>query len=237
MKTTFRPPRFLVRNQLLILLRIPVQFSSVHTVMSNSLCPIDWSIRWPKDWRFSLNISPPMNIQHCFLLGCNGWIALQSKGLSSIFSNTTVQKHQFFDAQLSSQSSSHPYMTTGKTIALTRWTFVGKVTSLLLNVLSRLVITFLPRSKHLLISWLQSPSAVILESKKITSVTVSIASPSIYHEMKKHLLFRRKVMTNLDSTLNSRDITLPTKFCLVKTLVFPIVMYGCESWTVKKAEC
>ena len=57
------------------------------------------------------------------------------------------------------------------------------------------------------------------------------------HEMKKHLLFRRKVMTNLDSTLNSRDITLPTKFCLVKTLVFPIVMYGCESWTVKKAEC
>ena len=72
---------------------------------------------------------------------------------------------------------SHPYMTTGKTIALTRWTFVGKVMSLLLNMLSRLVITFLPRSKSLLISWLQSPSAVILEPKKIKSVTISTVSP------------------------------------------------------------
>ena len=78
----------------------------------------------------------------------------------------------FFTVQLS-----HPYMTTGKTIALTRWTFVGKVMSLLLNMLSRLVITFLPRSRHLLISWLQSPSAVILEPKKIKSATVSIVSP------------------------------------------------------------
>ena len=78
---------------------------------------------------------------------------------------------------------SHPYMTTGKTIALTRWTFVGKVMSLLLNMLSRLVITFLPRSKHLLISWLQSPSAVILEPKKVKSVTVSTVSPSVCHEV------------------------------------------------------
>ena len=78
---------------------------------------------------------------------------------------------------------SHPYITTGKTIALTRWTFVGKVMSLLYNMLSRLVIAFLPRSKHLLISWLQSPSAVILEPKKIKSVTVSIVSPSICHEV------------------------------------------------------
>ena len=77
---------------------------------------------------------------------------------------------------------SHPYMTTGKTIALTRWTFVGKVMSLLFKILSRLVITFLPRSKHLLISWLQSPSAVILEPKKIKSDTVSTVSPSICHE-------------------------------------------------------
>ena len=75
------------------------------------------------------------------------------------------------------------YMTTGKTIALTRWTFVGKVTSLLFNMLCRLVMTFLPRSKRLLISWLQSPSAVTLELKKIESVTVFIVSPSIYHEM------------------------------------------------------
>ena len=83
----------------------------------------------------------------------------------------------FFTVQLS-----HPYMTTGKTIALTRWTLVGKVMSLLLNMLSRLVITFLPRSKSLLISWLQSPSAVILEPPKIKSDTVSTVSPSISHE-------------------------------------------------------
>ena len=84
----------------------------------------------------------------------------------------------FFTVQLP-----HPYMTTGKTIALTRWTFVGKVMSLLFNMLSRLVITFLPRSKHLLISWLQSPTAVILEPPKIKSDTVSTVSPSICHEV------------------------------------------------------
>ena len=84
----------------------------------------------------------------------------------------------FFIIQLS-----HPYMTAGKTIALTRWTFVGKVMSLLFNMLSRLVIAFLPRSKHLLISWLQSPSAVILEPEKIKSATVSSGSPSICHEV------------------------------------------------------
>ena len=84
----------------------------------------------------------------------------------------------FFTIQLS-----HPFMTTGKTIALTRWTFVGKVMPLLLNMLSRLVITFLPRTKHLLISWLQSPSAVILEAPKIKSDTVSTVSPSISHEV------------------------------------------------------
>ena len=82
-----------------------------------------------------------------------------------------LQRSAFFIVQLS-----HPYMTTGKTVALTRWTFVGKVMSLLFNMLSRLVIAFLPRNKHLLISWLQSPSAMILESKK-KSVTVSIVSP------------------------------------------------------------
>ena len=84
----------------------------------------------------------------------------------------------FFMVQLS-----HPYMTTGKIIALTTWTFAGKVMSLLFNMLSRLVIAFFPRSKRLLISWLQSPPAVILEPKKIKSVTVSIASPSILHEL------------------------------------------------------
>ena len=89
-----------------------------------------------------------------------------------------LQCSAFFIVQLS-----HPYMTTGKTIALTRWTFVGKVMSLLFNTLSRLVIVLLPRSKGLLISWLQSPSAVILEPPKIKSVTVSTVSPSICHEV------------------------------------------------------
>ena len=89
-----------------------------------------------------------------------------------------LQCSAFFLVQLS-----HPYMTTGKIIALTRWTFVGKVMSLLFNMLSRFVIVFLPRSRCLLISWLQSPSAVILEPKKIKSVTVSIVSPSICHEV------------------------------------------------------
>ena len=113
----------------------------------------------------------PMNIQDWFALRWTGWISLQSKGLSRVFSNTTVQRRlllrcsAFFMVQLS-----HPYMTTGKTTALTRQTFVGKVVSLLFNILSRLVIAFLPRSNHLLISWLQSPSAVILEPKKIKSL-------------------------------------------------------------------
>ena len=89
-----------------------------------------------------------------------------------------LQCSAFFMIQIS-----YPYMTTGNTIALNRWTFVSKVTSLLFNMLSRLVIAFFPRNKHLLISWLQSPSAVILEPKKIKSVTVSIVSPSVCHEV------------------------------------------------------
>ena len=91
----------------------------------------------------------PVNIQDWFPLGWTGWISLQSKVLLRVFSNTTIQKYQFFSAQLSLQSNSHPYVTTGKTIAFTRRTFVGKVMSLLFNMLSRLVIAFLPRSKNL----------------------------------------------------------------------------------------
>ena len=124
-----------------------------------------------------------MNIQDWFPLGFTGLISLQSKGLSRVFSNTIFQKHQYFGAQLSYSPLSHPYMTIGKTIALPRQTFFDKVMALLFNMLSSLVITFLPRSKHLLFSWLQSQSAVILELPKIKSVTVSIVSPSICHEM------------------------------------------------------
>ena len=93
----------------------------------------------------------PVNIQDWFPLGWTGWISLQSKGLSRVFSNTTVQKHQFFGTRLSLVQLSHSHMTTGKTIALIGWTFVGKIMSPLFNILSRWVIVFLPRSKHLLI--------------------------------------------------------------------------------------
>ena len=108
----------------------------------------------------------PMNTQDWYPLGWTCWISLQSKGLSRVLqhhsSKASILRHSaFFTVQLS-----HPYMTTGKTIALTIWTFVSKAISLLLNMLSRLVITFLPRSKRLLISWLQSPSVVILEPPK-----------------------------------------------------------------------
>ena len=124
-------------------------------------------IRWPKYWSFSFSISPSneysglisFRIDWLDLLAVQGTLRSLLQHHSSKAS--VLRCSVFFIVQLS-----HPYMTTGKTIALTRWTFVGKVISLLLNMLSRLVITFLPRSKRLLISWLQLPSAVILEPKK-----------------------------------------------------------------------
>ena len=159
------------------LLLLPSIFPSIRIFSNESVL----RIRWPKYWSFSISSS---NEYSGLTLGLTGLISLQSKGLSRVFSNTTVQNHQFFSAQpFISSSSHHPYMTTGKTISLTRWTFVGKVMSLLFNMLSRLVIAFLPGSKRLLISWLQSPSAVILEPKKIKSFTVSVVSPSICHEV------------------------------------------------------
>ena len=124
-------------------------------------------IMWPKYWSFSFNISP--SNEHPGLISFRmDWLdllAVQGTLKSPLQHHSSkasiLRRSAFFTVQLS-----HPSMTTGKTIALTRWTFVGKVMPLLFNMLSRLVITFLPRSKHLLISWLQSPSAVILEPKK-----------------------------------------------------------------------
>ena len=126
---------------------------------------------------------PPMNTQDWSPSRWTGCISLQSEGHSKSLQQhsskaSILRRSAFFTVQLS-----HSYMTTGKTIALTRRTFVGKVMSLLFNMLSRLVITLLPRSKRLLISWLQSPSAVILEPKKMKSDTVSTVSPSISHEV------------------------------------------------------
>ena len=141
-------------------------------------------IRWPKYWSFSFRISP--SNEHPGLISFRlDWLDLLAvqgtlKSLLQHHSSkaSILWRSAFFTVQLS-----HPYMTTGKTLALTRRTFVGKVMSLLLNMLSRLVITFLPRRKYLLISWLQSPSAVILEPPKIKSDTVSTVSPSICHEV------------------------------------------------------
>ena len=135
-------------------------------------------------WSFSFSISP--SNEHPGLISFRmDWLDLLAvqgtlKNLLQHHSSkaSILRRSAFFTVQLS-----HPYMTTGKTIALTRRTFVGKAVSLLLNMLSRLVITFLPRSKRFLISWLQSPSAVILEPKKIKSDTVSTVSPSICHEV------------------------------------------------------
>ena len=126
-------------------------------------------MRWPKYWSFSFSIIPPKEIPGLisFRMDWLDFLAVQRtlKSLLQHHSSKTsiLQLSAFFTVQLS-----HPYMTTGKTIALTRWTLVGKVMSLLFNMLSRLVITFLSRSKHLLISWLQSPSAVILEPPKMS---------------------------------------------------------------------
>ena len=161
------------------LLLLPSIFPSIKVFSNESAL----HIRWPKYWSFSFNISP--SNEHPGLISFRmDWLDLLAvQGtLESLLqhynSKASILRHSaFFTVQLS-----YPYMTTGKTIALTRWTFVGKVTSLLFNMLPRLVIAFLPRSKHLLISWLQSPSAVILEPKKI-SQPVSTVSPSICHKV------------------------------------------------------
>ena len=139
-------------------------------------------IRWPKYWSFSFSISPSNEYSGLISLRIDwfGLLAVQGtlKSLLQHHSSkaSVFQCSAFFMIQLS-----YPHRTTGKTEALSRWTFVTKVTSLLFKMLSRLVIAFLPRSKRLLISWLQLPSAAILEPKKIKSVTISIVFPSICH--------------------------------------------------------
>ena len=141
-------------------------------------------IRWPKSWSFSFSIIPSKEIPGLISFRMDWLDLLAVQGtLKSLLQHHSskaliLQRSAFLTVQLS-----HPYMTTGKTIALTRRTSVGKVMSLLLNILSWLLITFLPRSKRLLISWLQSPSAVILEPKKIKSDTVSTVSSSTSHEV------------------------------------------------------
>ena len=140
-------------------------------------------MRWIKYWHFSFNISP--SNEHPGLVSFRmDWLDLLAvqgtlKSLQHLSSKASILQHSaFFTVQLS-----HPYMITGKTIALTRWTFVGKVMSLILNMLCTLVKTFLPRSKPFLILWLKSPSSVTLEPPKIKYDTISTVSPSISHEV------------------------------------------------------
>ena len=162
------------------LLLLPSIFPSVRVFSKDSvLC-----IRWPKYWIFSFSISPSNEYSGLISFRMDWLDLLAVQGtLKSLLQHhsskaSIIRCSAFFMVQLS-----HPYMTTGKTIALTKWTFVSKVMSLLFNMLSRMVKTFLPKSKHLLISCLQSPSAVILNPRKIKSDTVSTVSPSICHEV------------------------------------------------------
>ena len=150
-------------------------------VFSNNLT---LHMRWPKYWSFSFSINP--SNEHpgliCFRMDWLDLLAVQGT-LKSLLQHHSSKAPIFWHSAFFTVQHSHPYITTGKTIALTRWTIVGKVMSLLFNMLSKLVITFLPRSKRLLISWLPSPSAVTLEPKNIKSDTVSTVSPSISQEL------------------------------------------------------
>ena len=148
--------------------------NSIASVLCGNFCFLFF---WPQGrWDFSSMIRDQIPSPCIVRWRLNHWTTREIP--LSVSFQETHQHSAFFIVQIL-----HPYMSTGKTIALTRWTFVGKVTSLLLNMLSKLVITFLPRSKCLLISWLQSPSSVIWEPRKIRSDTVSTVSPSLSHEV------------------------------------------------------
>ena len=162
------------------LLLLPSIFPNIRVFSDESVL----HIRWPKCWSFSFNISP--SNEHPGLMSFRmDWLDLLAVqgNLKSLLQHHSSKASILWCSAFFTVQLSHPYMTTGTTIALTRQTFVGKLMSLLFNMLSRLVITFLPRSKHLLISWLQSPPAVILKPRKIKSATVSTVSPSICHEV------------------------------------------------------
>ena len=193
------------------LLLLPSIFPNIRVFSNESaIC-----IRWPKYWNFNFKIRPS-NEQKGLIFSRMDWLDLLAvqgtlKSLLQHHSSkaSTLWCSAFFIVQLS-----HPFMTTGKTIALTRWTFVDKIMSLHFNMLSRLVITFLLKGKRLLISWLQSPSAVILEPIKVTSAPVSTVSPSIFHEV-----MRPDAMI-LVSEIQSSDM------CVMRTMSFPI-LYIC----------
>ena len=162
------------------LLLLPSVFPSIRVFSSESVL----HIRWPKYWSFSFSISPSNEYSGLISFRINWFdlLAVQVT-LKSLLQHCSSKASILWCSAFFMVWLSHPYMTTGKTIALTIWIFVGKVMSLFFNMLSRFVVAFAPRSKHLLISWLQSPSAIILEPKKIKCITVCTVSPFICHEV------------------------------------------------------
>ena len=192
-----------------LLLLLPSIFPSIRVFSNESvLC-----IKWPKYWSFSFNISPSNEY--------SGLISFRMDWLNLLEVQRTLKsfhQHHSSKASILGRSAffivqlSHPYITTGKTIALARRTFVGKVMSLIFKILSRLVITFLPRSKHLLTSWLQSPSAVIWEPQKIKSATISTVSPSICKVKvnKEHMFLKPRIFSLylMSSQIQSKKTSL-----------------------------
>ena len=194
------------------LLLWPLIFPSIRVFSNESaLC-----IRWPKYWSYNFNISPSNEYPGLICLRKH-WLDLLpiQRTLKSLLQHHSSKASILLCSALFIVQQSHSYMTMRKTIVLTRWTFDGKLMSLLFNKLSRLVITFLPRSKRLLISWLQSPSAVILDPLKIKSDTVSTVSPSTYHEvMEPDAMILVFWMLSLKSTFHS-PLLLPSRGSLV----------------------
>ena len=160
------------------LLLLPSIFPIVRVFSNETL-----HLRWPKYWSFSFSISPSNEYSGWISFRIDWFDLLAVRGTLKSLLQYHSSKASIFRCSSFYVQFSHPYMTTGKTTPLTRWTFVRKVMPLLFNMLSRFVMAFLPKSKRLLTSWLPSPSAVILEPKKIKSVTVSIISPSICYEV------------------------------------------------------
>ena len=197
------------------LLLLPSIFPSIRLFSNESaLC-----IRWPKYWSFSFSLSPSNEYSGLISFRMDWLDLLAVQGtLKSLLQHHSLKASVLWCSAFFIVQLSHPYMTTRKTVTLTRRTFVSKVMSLLFNKLCRLVIVFLPRSKHLLISWLQSPSAVILEPKKIKFLTVSIVSPSICHEVMNRVpwsLFFWMFLSQLfhsPLSLSSRGSSVPFRF-------------------------
>ena len=210
------------------LLLLPSIFPSIRIFSNESVL----HIRWPKYWSFSFALVLPMNIQDWFPLGLTDWISLQSKGLSRVLQHHSSKASILWCSVFFIVQFSHPYMTTGKTIALTRWTFVNKVKSLLFNMLSRLFIAFLPRSKCLLISWLQSPSAVILEPKKVKSVIIYIVSPSNCREV-----MGPDAMILVFWMLSFKPAFSLSSFTFIKRLFSKLIFIAHRVWVEREDKC